>query len=334
LAKYAVARKVVEGHTTFHLIDLERKMDFGLVPDIGNLGYSFKIGGREIIRAVDSFEPYIKDRALGRGIPFMAPFANRIDHDYYYFEGKKYLLNDSLGNFLREPPKSYPIHGLLAYDSRWQVIKTGASKATGAYITSRLEFYTFPDLMAQFPFAHIYEITYRLKGAKLQSLTEVTNMGRSSMPVHFGYHPYFVPDGPRKEWRLHVAANKHWLVNDVMIPTGRTEAAEKYLLGATQTLTLGETFIDGGFTDLQRDRGGLARFWIEGQTMKVQVAFDKGFNTAIVFAPLHTDMACIEPQTGPTNVFNLVHEGKLRGLVILKPGQTFRATYWIIPESS
>ena len=62
----------------------------------------------------------------------MAPFANRIDRDYYYFEGKKYLLNGDLGNFLRTSPTNFPIHGLLSYDKRWEVVKTSASDSTGA----------------------------------------------------------------------------------------------------------------------------------------------------------------------------------------------------------
>ncbi len=331
MGKYAVKKKTVEGHPTYHLIDVQRKMDFGVVPDIGNLGYSFKANGKDVLLAPDSFESYIQERGLGRGNPLMAPFANRINQDSYYFQGKKFLLNDELKNFLRTPPLNYPIHGLLAYDPRWEIVKTAASDATGAHITSRLEFYKYPELMAQFPFAHIIEITYALKGGRLECSTKITNVGASPMPVHFGYHPYFVPDGPREEWTLHIAARTHWIVDEGLIPTGQTEPAETFLPDSTQSLTLGKSYIDGGFTDLMRGKDGLARFWTKGKNHRIEVVFDKGFNTAIVFAPLHTEMVCIEPQTGPTNAFNLQHEGKIRDLVILKPQGTFKATFWIIP---
>jgi len=328
---YSVRKKTVEGHTTYHLAAAQHKMDFGLVPDIGNFGYTFTVKGKKVLLAPDSLQAYIEKRSLGRGIPLMAPFANRIDRDYYYFQGKKYLLNEALGNFLRTPPKNYPIHGLLAYDARWEVIKTGASSATGAYVTSRLEFYKYPDLMAQFPFACVYEITYRLKDGKLECKTKVSNVGNSQMPIHFGYHPYFVPDGPRSGWTLHIAAKRHWIVPEDLIPTGQTEPTEACLPEATTSLTLGKTFVDGGFTDLQRDARGLAHFWVAGTTQKVEVVFDQGYNTAIVYAPLDTEMVCIEPQTGPTNAFNLEHEGKFKGLIVLDPGKTFQASYWIIP---
>jgi hypothetical protein len=35
--------------------------------------------------------------------------------------------------------------------------------------------------------------------------------------------------------------------------------------------------------------------------------------------------------TGPTNAFNLDHEGKFKGLIMLAPGKTFKASYWIVP---
>lgn len=333
-ANFSVRKKVVEGHTTYHLMDARRNMEFALAPDIGNWGYSLKANDQEVLYAPDSLERYIKERALGRGNPLMAPFANRIDRDYYFFQGKKYFLNGELGNFIRASPSNYPIHGLLAYDKRWEVTRTSASDATGAAITSRIEFYKHPDLMAQFPFAHVHEVTYRLKGGRLGCATKITNVGNSDMPVHFGYHPYFVPDGPREVWTLHVAAKHHWIVTPTLIPTGELEPAETYLPGCTGALALGKTFIDAGFTGLQRDKAGLAHFWVAGATQKVEVVFDREFTTAVVFAPLDMKFVCIEPQTGPTNAFNLKYEGKTENLRVLKSGKTLQASYWIIPTGS
>jgi aldose 1-epimerase len=331
LGNYSVTKKVVEGHTTYHLLDAKRKMNVGVVPDIGNFVYEFKVGNKDVLIPPDSFKAYIKGRALGRGIPFMAPYTNRIDREYYYFQGKKYLLNDALGNVLRASATNYPIHGLLTYDTRWEVVKTGGSEAKGAFITSRLEFYRYPDLMSQFPFAHVYEITYRLKSGMLECTTQVTNVGSAPMPVHFGYHPYFRPDGPREQWTLSLSARLHWVVTGGLIPTGETEPTGHYLPGATNTLTLGTTFIDGGFSDLVRGANGLAYFWVRGKTRKISVVFGRGFDYAIVYAPLDVTMVCIEPQTGPTNAFNLAHEGRFKDLIVLEPDRIFTATYWIIP---
>jgi len=331
MGNFSVAKKKVEGHTTYHLKDTKRKMAFSLVPDIGNWGYSFKANGQEVFYPRPSFEQYIKERGLGYGNPLMAPFANRIDQDYYYFEGKKYLLNGALGNFLRTPPTNFPIHGVLAYDTRWEVVKTAASDSTGAAITSRMEFYKHPDLMAQFPFAHIHEVTYRLRAGKLECATKITNVGSSNMPVHFGYHPYFVPDGPREEWTLHVAAKQRWVLDKGLIPTGELEPAEKFLPGCTGALKLGNAPVEALFADLVRDKDGLARFAVAGAKRKVEIAFDSEFTTAVCFAPLQWQYVCVEPQTGPTNAFNLKHEGKIPSLRVLAPGKTFQGSFWFTP---
>ena len=34
---------------------------------------------------------------------------------------------------------------------------------------------------------------------------------------------------------------------------------------------------------------------------------------------------------GPTNAFNLQHEGKFKHLIVLAPGKTFEASFWIVP---
>ncbi len=328
--KYAVSSKVVEGHATTHLLDTSRNMDFGLVPDIGNFGYEFKVNNKDVLIPPSSFKSYVESHKLGSGCPFLAPWANRIDHDYYYFDGKKYLLNDALGNLMRDQFNQV-IHGLLVFDPRWEVVKTGASDADGAFVTSRLEFYKHPDLMAQFPFAHTIEVTYRLKGGKLENTTVISNIGRAAMPVLFAYHPYFRPDGNREQWTVSVGVKKHWLLSKQLIPTGETEPIQNYLPGA-HNLTLGKTFLDGVFSDLERGPDGVGRIWVKGKTEKIEVVYDKEYDFAVVYAPLDNSLICIETQTGPTNAFNLNHEGKFPGLIVLKPGQVFKARFRIVPS--
>lgn len=146
VANFSVEKRNVEGHIVYHLLDGRRSMEFSIVPDIGNWIYQFKVNGRDVLLAPESLDRYIRDQGLGRGNPLMAPFANRIDGDHYFFDGRKYLLNDAFGNFLRDPQSRYPIHGLLAYDQRWEVTRARASDSAGVMITSRLEFYKYPDL--------------------------------------------------------------------------------------------------------------------------------------------------------------------------------------------
>lgn len=331
VGNYTVSKKVVEGHATYHLLDSARKMDVGIAPDIGNLAYEFKVNGKNVLIPPESFKSYLEKRWFCCGIPFLAPYANRIDHDYYFFQGKKYLLNGDLGNLLRDGANQ-PIHGLLVFDTRWQVVKSSASDSTGAIVTSRLEFWKYPDLMAQFPFAHSIDITYRLKDGKLENTTEIHNAGASAMPVDIAYHPYFRPDGSREHWTVSIGARDHWIPNNhtQLIPTGETERADKYIPSVTN-FALDKTFIDDNFSNLVRDSKGLGHLWVKSESEKVEVVYSKEYDFAVVYAPLDNTLICFEPQTGPTNAFNLNHEGKFPGLIVLGPGKTFKASFWITP---
>lgn len=333
--RYSVTTADVEGHTTWHLQDARANAEVALAPDIGNFVYEYRFSGHDVVIRPDSLNGYLQKHWFCCGIPFLAPFANRIDGNAYYFGGRKFLLNDSLGNLLYTPDTRLPLHGLLVFEKRWQVVTHGASDRDGAFVTSRLEFYKYPELMAQFPFAHTITMTYRLRDGKLENTTVIENNGAEPMPVDIGFHPYFRPDGPRADWTLAINAKTHWIPDDHtrLIPIGENEPAEKYLPGARH-LKLGATFIDDNFSDLDRDADGLAHLSVQGRTLKVEVVYGPEYDFAVVFAPMKPDLVltCIEPQTGPTNAFNLHHAGKFPGLKILAPDNTFKATFWIVPS--
>ena len=325
---YAASQEVVEGHLTYHLTDSSRKMNAGVVPDMGNFLYQFKVDGKDAVIPPDSFRSYLERHWFCCGIPFLEPWANRIDHDYYYFLGNKYLLNDSLGNLLRLPDTKLVLHGLLVFDRRWKVIRSGASASEGAFITSRMEFYRYPDLMAQFPFAHFIDMTYRLKDGRLENTTEIH--ADTAMPVDFGYHPYFRPDGPREEWTVSIGARTHWLTDKQLIPTGATEPAQKFL-PHPEDFKLGKTFIDDPFSGLVRDSHGLGHYWVKGQREKIELVFGSEYTFGHVYAPLDNTLICLEPETAVTDAFNLNHEGKFPQLPVLEAGQVFKASFWIVP---
>ena len=327
---YSVLIQEVEGHTTYHLRDSVRHMDVGIVPDIGNFAYEFKINGKDVLIPPKSLAAYAKDRKFCCGIPFLAPWANRIAGEAYFFEDKKYLLNPNLGNFQRDQ-FGQPIHGLVEFDNRWKVVTANASDE-GAMMTSQLEFYAYPDLMAQFPFAHRIRVTYRLKDGALRNTTAIENVGFELMPLLIAYHPYFKPDGERAEWVVSNAARNYWVLNDHLTPTGEMKRADDLMPGRKSFL-LGTHFLDNLFSDLDRDADSLARVSVKGASQKIELVYGEAYNFAVIYAPLPPSppLVCIEPQTGPTNAFNLHHEGKFPGLIVIEPGKSFTAEFSIVP---
>ena len=99
------------------------------------------------------------------GIPFLAPWANRLDEPAFYANGKKYIFNLGLGN-LRAGSDNHPSHGFLM-GVPWEVVEAKAD-GKSAWVTSKLDFYKQPAWMAQFPFAHTIEMTYRLQDGTLE----------------------------------------------------------------------------------------------------------------------------------------------------------------------
>src|SRR5262249_6462963 len=153
--------------------------------------------------SVDEF----KARPGMSGIPFLGPWADRLDEQAFFANGRRYAFDMQLGNVRGETP----IHGFVTTD-QWRVVEANAD-SDGAWVTSRLELYRQPMWMKQWPFAHTIEMTHRLQQGVLAVMTTIVNMSAEPMPVAIGFHPYFqLTDSARDEWTLSVGARTHWLL--------------------------------------------------------------------------------------------------------------------------
>jgi len=163
---YSAERAIVDGIEVIHLKDVAHKVEVSIAPSLGNNAYEMKVNGRHILWSPYRSLKELQDKPVQIGNPLLAPWANRIDGDAYWANSKKYLLNSELKNF-RYDNNHKPIHGLIVYAKEWKVISIKADSRS-ASVTSRLEFWRRPDWMAQFPFAHNIEMTYRLKDGALE----------------------------------------------------------------------------------------------------------------------------------------------------------------------
>ena len=324
-ATYSAHKTAIDGIEVVQLADAERQMQVSVAPSVGNMAYEFLVKGKNVLWCPVHGPGALKERQPFSGVPFLAPWANRLDGDSYWANDKKYLLNPDLGNVRRDNHQK-PIHGLVTFSSAWVLADSGAD-AHSAWVTSRLDFYRHPDLMAQFPFAHTLTLTYRLSNGELEVETTIENLSDARLPVAIGFHPYFhVDDAPRDQWKVHLAARAHMTLSNMLIPTG-----ESTRVAYPDPTPLAGMQFDDVFSDLARDSDGKSKFWVEGARQRVTVTYGPKYTVAVVYAPPGRDFLCFEPMSAITNAFNMAHSGAYQGLQSVPPGGKWKESFWITP---
>jgi aldose 1-epimerase len=320
---YSAERLTVDGVAIVRLTDSARRAEVSIAPSIGNNSYDMKVNGSPVFWSPYASVADFQKKPTFLGNPFLAPWANRLDRDAFFANGKQYTFNPHLKN-VRFDQNRNPIHGLISSSSDWEVVEVRADSSS-AWVTSRFEFWKFPDLMAQFPFAHNILMTYRLRDGALEVYTEVENLSNQPMPLAIGYHPYFrLADTKRDSWKVNIAARDHVVLSSALIPTG-----ERKPVSFTNPIALATTQLDDVFTNLIRGADGRAEFWVESGPRRITVAYGPKYPVAVIYAPPGRDFICFEPMTGVTNAFNLAHEGKYPELQVIAPGAKWSESFWI-----
>lgn len=316
------------------LEDSGHRTRVSIIPSVGNVAFEMRVNGENILRFPYADITEFRGRPGLNGIPFLAPWANRLDEQAFYANGKRYAFNMDLGN-VRGP---HPIHGFLSFTDKWRVTEVKADNQA-AWVTSRLDFYREPSWMAQFPFAHTVEMTYRLAGGGLEVSLRLQNLSSEPMPVSIGFHPYFqLTDSPRDNWIITIGAKKQWVLNSEKIPTGETVPIEQMFPDSSR-IPLKNYDLDHVFSDLVRDVEGRALMRVKGGSQQLDVLFGPKYNTVVVFSPKPRNGApgqsanfiCFEPMAGITNAMNLAHRGLYLELQTLEPGQVWQESFWIRP---
>jgi aldose 1-epimerase len=325
-ADYSARKAVVDGVDVVQLVDTAHNTQVSIAPSVGNMAYEMNVAGKNVLWSPYKSPGELKAKPSLSGVPFLGPWANRLDDVSYWANGKKYVLNADLGNIRRDGNKN-PIHGLLNFSPHWVLVAADAD-AQSAWATSRLEFWKHPELMAQFPFAHNITMTYRLAGGTLQVETALDNLSTDPMPVAIGFHPYFqLHDSPRDQWKVHLAARDHMILSKTLIPTGEAKPVE-----FADPQPLQGSQLDDVFNNLVRGSDGRAQFWVQGDKQRVTVAYGPKYPVAVVYAPPRGTYVCFEPMAGPTNAFNLAHSGLYKELQSVAPGGQWKESFWITPS--
>ncbi|HWW82307.1 MAG TPA: aldose 1-epimerase [Vicinamibacterales bacterium] len=337
-ARYAAGRN----GDIVQLEDADSQTTVSIVPSVGNIAFEMKVKGHNILRWPFASLDEFKARPVMSGIPFVGPWANRLDEQAFYANGTRYPFDMELGNVRG----AIPIHGFLTTTTEWRVVEVKAD-ATSAWVTSRLEFFRQPAWMKQWPFAHTIDLTYRLQNGVLEVHTTIANSSTEPMPVAIGFHPYFqLTDSKRNDWTLSVAARTHWKLAANKIPTGETEPIEQ--LFDKPPAALRDYNLDDVFGDLIRDERGRATMAIAGKTQRLEVVFGPNYRAVVIWAPNpsdtgrgsqrlsgpprpleQTEFVCVEPMAGITDALNLAHKGLYKELQQIAPGGRWQESFWI-----
>lgn len=333
------------------LTDTAHQTVVSIAPDVGDLTFSMKVKGQDVLHFPYTSPDRFKQQNGLAGIPLLAPWANRLDQQAFYANGKKYIFNMTLGNV----NGAIPSHGFLIRTDAWQVVELKADRHA-AWLTSRLDFYKHADWMAQFPFAHTLELTQRLSDGVLEVHLKIDNLSVDPMPVAIGFHPYIqLTDSPREDWKIGVGAKTHYLLDPRKVPTGETEPTSARLKDPSAA-PLKDYNLDDVFGDLVRDDKGRAHFSVSGKHQKVTLEFGPKFESAVIYSPNPADapprrsnmtprpanapprvpegtnFVCFEPYASITDALNLEQAGKFKGVQYIEPGGSWAASFWVVPS--
>ena len=299
--------------------------------------YQMTVKGEDVIRKTWNTLDDIRPRMGLNGVPLLWPYANRLEEQAFYANGRKYAFDLSLGNTGTNP---IPIHGFLTTADAWKLVEAKAD-AKSAWVTMTLDFFRIPRYMKQFPFAHTLTMTYRVQDGALEVRTRIDSLSDEPIPVAIGFHPYFqLTDSSREEWRLTVAAKTHWLLDANKLPTGQTQPITSILPNPANVMVKDVT-LDDIFTDLERDAQGRATMSLVGKRQRLEVSVGPKFKTILVLSRDNTanrmaldarGTVAFEPMAAVTNALNLAHKGVYKELQSIAPGGSWEESFWIRPR--
>jgi len=279
-----------------------------------------EVGGglrRYVVGDWDVLEGYGADEmaAAGRG-QVLAPWPNRLQDGSYAFEGRQHQLP------LTEPEHANAIHGLVRW-AAWQAHELEPHRVVLGHVLHPQPGY---------PFALELRIEYELSGNGLAVRTTATNGGSEACPYGLGAHPYLTVGTPTvDDIVLRVPARTALRSDERGIPLDRL-SVEGTALDFLAARPIGDTKLDNGYTDLERDDDGLARVELRARDggRGVTLWADESYPYVMVFTGDHPAVErsglAVEPMTCAPNAFR---SGD--GLIRLEPGASVTTTWGIAP---
>lgn len=173
-----------------------------------------------------------------------------------------------------------------------------------------------------YPFPFTFNIQFSIdQRNQLTVVMAFQNDGTSSIPVGFGWHPYFQLGDKVDQLQLQFPPCELVAVDQRMLPNGKRYAYDQF----TELKPLGATTLDNCFA-LQDGRVE-ASVYVEGEKGRMrywQEIGPKKFNFLQVFTPPYRTAIALEPMTCNVDAFN-----NREGLIELDPLESVDAKFGI-----
>ncbi len=266
-----------------------------LVPSLGGSIASARYHGRDVLRPLSAEAERARD-ILGVACFPMVPYANRIDHNQFEFEGRVHRFAPNV------PPEPYNEHG-SGWTSAWSVNERSANRAV-----LQLE-----RRNAAEPYSFRATQTFTVRNDRLDILTSVTNLGAMRMPFGFGQHPWFARD---PDTTVRFEATHFWLEGPGGSATDRITLPPELDFASARALPARwRNNCYGGWR-------GVAELCFPSRRIAVKLTADPVFRHLMLYADPALPVFCLEPQTNASCAFNnlsgMAHQDL--GVVVLDPG--------------
>src|SRR5215210_9317193 len=98
-SNYSAEKTSRDGIEIVRLTDAAQKIEVTVVPSFGNNAVEMKANGKNIFWFPPATLAEFQAKPVFAANPFLAPWANRLDHEGFYANGKHYSLDAAVKNF-------------------------------------------------------------------------------------------------------------------------------------------------------------------------------------------------------------------------------------------
>ncbi|HWK05506.1 MAG TPA: aldose 1-epimerase [Puia sp.] len=288
--------------------------EIALLPGHGASLHAFRVRQKNdsLFNVIDHYQDLDElNKEMGRSFksPKLSPFPCRIASGKYEYEGKEYQFGGIFSD-------GTAIHGLL-YDKAFTVTEEEASDLSASL---SMEYWYKKD-NAAYPFDYNCLVRYVLhEGSLLEVVTTVTNLGKETLPIADGWHPYFQLGGNVGDWLLQFHASAIVEFSDQLIPTGRLLQYDTF----DNPRPIGDEFLDNCFVLKPGIVSPACELFNPASGLRVSFFPDAGYPYLQLYTPPERGSIAVENLSAAPDSFN-----NKMGLILLPPGhsQIFTARY-------